>query len=1070
MKESDKKYAKAQTLTPETPSLEQNILIVDDHPENLRLLSQFLSKRGYKVRPTRDGKLALKFARSTRPDLILLDIMMPGMDGYQVCEQLKSCPKTKDIPVIFISSLNEVIDKVKAFGLGAVDYITKPFEIEEVAARVENQLLFSRLSQQILAQNARLQAEIEERQRLETQLRESQQWLSAIIKMNPNVLYVYDLLEQRILYLNRELYTDIGYSLAEIQQMPAAFLPNLIHPEDLPAFSEHMSRIETSKDGENFELEYRIQHKNGEYRWFLSLDTVFVRTAEGKPWKFLGTATEISDRKQAELELKTALAALERQIKQRFLLETITLEIRYSLKQDQVFQTAAAQICRVFNADTCLIHTYTEDPIPRIPCVAKYTKSELQSLLDVEVPVGGNSHVQFVLSQDRVVVSDDVFADPMLENARELCSQIGLKSMIAVRTSYQGKANGMMCLHQYDRRKWTQDEIGLLKTVAAQMGIAIAQANLLEQDKQQRLKLQQSEASLAAAQKIARIGSWEFDVVTNKITWSEEVFRIFGLDSTATEPTSVQFLQMCHPDDRELFQETVTLAISQGISYKKELRILHSSGQIRYVEARGTSVFSEATSEVIKLLGTVMDITDRKQAEAALQISEERFYMAFEASAMGLWDWNIARGEAYLNSRWKTMLGYEIEEIENSFASWEKLVHPEDLPSATAAINAHWEGKNATYEVEFRMLAKSGEWKWILAQGKVMERDAWGNPLRMTGTHIDISDRKQAEVNLQFSEQREREKAEQLAQTLADLKKAQSHLIQAEKMSSIGQMVAGVAHEINNPISFIYGNIVPAAQYARDLVKLTQIYQQNYPEPVPEVAQKLSEVDVDFIGEDFPKIMASMQAGANRIKQIVVSLRNFSRLDEKDLKLTDIHEGLESTLVILQHRLQSHSNGRKIEVIKTYGELPKIECYPAQLNQVFMNLLLNAIDAVEESLVLSQSSLANNISTVTNDAGQTFEQNPQIQITTEINRDNLVAIRIVDSGPGIPPEVQSRMFDPFFTTKPIGSGTGLGLSISYQIVKDTHGGKLECHSEVGRGTEFAIELPISQKVKTKTGL
>ncbi len=919
MNKSDQKYAKTQTLASENDALKQNILIVDDHPENLHLLSQVLSKRGYKVRPTRDGKLALNFALSTPPDLILLDIMMPGMDGYQVCEQLKACAQTKDIPVIFISGLNEVFDKVKAFSLGAVDYISKPFQTEEVVARVENQLLLSRLYKQIIAQNARLEAEREERKRVEAQLRESQHWLSAVIKMNPNVLYVYDVIEQRTLYLNREVYSDIGYSLEEIQQMAAAFIPNLIHPDDLPAFSEHMSRIETAKDGESFEFEYRIQHKNGEYCWFFSRDTVFARTAEGKPWKILGSATEISDRKQAEFELKTALAALERQIKQRFLLETITLEIRYSLKQDQVFKTAAAQICRVFNADSCLIHTYTEHPIPRIPCVAQYMKSESKSLLDVEIPVHGNPHAQFVLSQDRVVVSDDVLAEPLLKDVRDLCCEIGLKSMIAVRTSYQGKANGMMCLHQYDRRHWTPDEIGLLKTVAAQMGIAIAQANLLEQDEQQRLKLQQSEASLAAAQRIAHIGSWEFDVVTNKITWSAEVFRIFGLDSTAPEPTSVQLLQMYHPDDRDLFQQTVSLAISQGTSYKKELRILHPGGQIRYVEGRGTSVFNE-TGEVVKLLGTVMDITDRKQVE----------------------------------------------------------------------------------------------------------------------------------VDLQFSEQREREKAQQLAQTLEDLKNTQSQLIQAEKMSSIGQMVAGVAHEINNPISFIYGNIIPAAQYARDLVKLIQLYQQHYPEPFPELAEELTEVEVDFIAEDFPKIMASMQEGANRIKQIVLSLRNFSRLDETERKVIDIHEGIESTLVILQHRLQSQPKGRKIQVIKNYGELPKVECYPAQLNQVFMNLLLNALDAVEES-----------------SANCTGKVN-LIRIVTEISSENQVCVRIADSGAGICPEVQSRMFDPFFTTKPIGSGTGLGLSISYQIVKDSHGGKLKCHSEVGRGTEFAIELPIWQKVKVKS--
>lgn len=1050
MNTTDKKAPRLETLTLQNTALQENILMVDDHPENLRLLYQLLSKRGYKVRPTRDGQLALKFALSTPPDLILLDIMMPGMDGYQVCEQLKACPQTKDIPVIFISALNEVFDKVKAFSVGAVDYISKPFEIAEVVARVENQMLLSRLSKEIVAQNARLQAEIEERKRIEAELRDSQRWLSAVIQTNPNLLYVYDLIEQRTVYINREIYSDIGYTLEETQQVAGAFLPNFIHPDDLPGFSEHISRIETAKDGESFEFEYRIQHKNGESSWFLSRDTVFARTADDKPWKILGTATEISDRKQSELELKTALTALERQLKQRFLLETITLEIRYSLQQDQIFQTAAAQIGRIFNADCCLIHAYTEHPIPRISTVAEYRKTAAKSLLDVEIPLNGNRHTQFLLSQDQPVVYDDVLAEPLLENVRDLYCQIGLKSMLSIRTSYQGKANGMICLHQYDRpRHWTEDEIELLKTVAAQMGIARAQANLLEQDKRQRLKLQHSEASLAAAQKIAHIGSWEFDVVTNKFTWSEEVFRIFGLDSTAPEPTSAKLLQMCHPDDRDLFQETFTHAISQGVSYKKEFRFLHPSGQILYVEERGEAVFNE-TREVIKLLGTVMDISERKQAEAALLLSEERFYLAFEGSAMGLWDWNIATGEVYFNSRWKTMLGYELDEIENSFAAWEKLVHPEDLEPTKAALNAHLEGKDPTYEKEFRMLTKSGEWKWILTQAKVMERDASGNPLRMTGTHIDISDRKQSEAALLLSEQREREKAQQLEQTLEDLKNTQSQLIQAEKMSSIGQMVAGVAHEINNPVSFIYGNIIPAAQYARDLVKVIELYQQYYPEPVPEIAQQLAGLEVDFIAEDFPKMLGSMEQGANRIKQIVLSLRNFSRLDETERKVIDIHEGIESTLVILQHRLQSQVKRGEIQVIKNYGKLPKVECYPAQLNQVFMNLLSNAIDAVEESSANSACKVN------------------QIGITTEVSREHQVCVRISDSGPGIRPEVQSRMFDPFFTTKPVGRGTGLGLSISYQIVKDTHGGKLECHSEVGRGTEFAIELPISQKLKVKS--
>ena len=1048
----------------------QKILIVDDHPDSLRLLSTVLCMRGYKVWPTLEGELALQSARLNPPDLILLDIMMPHMNGYEVCEQLKACSQTKDIPVIFLSALDEVFDKVKAFKLGGVDYITKPFQADELVVRVENQLRMSRLSQQILVQNALLEAEIEERKQIEAELQESQRWLSAVIKTNPNILYVYDLIEERSLYLNREIYSEIGYSFEEIQQMESAFIPKLIHPDDLLEFSAHRQKVETAKDGESFDIEYRIKHKNGEYRWFFSRETVFARTAEGKVWKILGTATEISDRKQAELELKTALVVLERQVKQRFLLEKITLEIRYNLNQEKVFQRAATQIGLVFNADRCLIHTYKEHPTPRIPCVAEYKKgqSESASLLNLEIPVQGNAHAQLVLSQEKAVVCDDALTEPLLENARNLVEKIGLKSMITIRTSYQGKANGVICLHQYDRpRHWSEDEIRLFEAVAAQLGIAIAQANLLEQEKQQRIQIQKSEASLAAAQKIARVGSWKFDLRTQKITWSEEVFRIFGLDPAQPEPTYPELLEMYHPEDREFFNQTVNLAISEGKPYKEELRIVHPGGQIRYVEVRGEAVVNES-GEVIQILGTVMDITDRKQAEAALKISEERFYLAFEGSAMGLWDWNVKTGEVYFNARWKTMLGYEVEEIENSFASWDKLLHPEDLPRAKSAINAHLEGQTPVYEVEFRMLAKSGEWKWILAQAKVMERDANGTPVRMTGTHIDISDRKEAEATLLLSEQREREKSQQLKQTLSQLKSAQAQLIQSEKMSSIGQMVAGVAHEINNPVSFIYSNITPAARYARDLLNLISIYQQYYPEPVSEVVEQIEEMELDFMAEDFPKILNSMQEGARRIKQIVLSLRNFSRLDEKDLKVVDIHEGIESSLVFLQHRLKALRKGGEIQVIKEYGHLPMIQCYPAQLNQVFMNLLLNAIDACEESSVIGNASLTNRIPSLTNDSGQICNKHPLIRISTEINRHDRVVVRIADNGSGISAEVQNRMFDPFFTTKPVGSGTGLGLSISYQIVKESHGGELRCHSEVGNGTEFAIELPMEQKLKVKS--
>lgn len=306
-----------------------------------------------------------------------------------------------------------------------------------------------------------------------------------------------------------------------------------------------------------------------------------------------------------------------------------------------------------------------------------------------------------------------------------------------------------------------------------------------------------------------------------------------------------------------------------------------------------------------------------------------------------------------------------------------------------------------------------------------------------------------AEQNV-ILEQRVTERTTELTKALHELQQAQVQLIQGEKMSSLGQLVAGVAHEINNPVNFIFGNLVYASEYTQKILELLQDYQTEYPHPTPKITEKIQAIELDFLSEDLPRLLTSMQVGAERIREIVLSLRNFSRMDEAEIKEVNIHEGIDSTLMILQNRLKAKPGRPNIEVIKEYYPLPLVECYPGQLNQVFLNIINNAIDAIDEENIWVNDS---NIS----------EKSGQIRISTQLLNSEWVTIRISDNGSGMTEKVRSQIFHPFFTTKPIGKGTGMGLAISHSIVVEKHGGKLQCLSTLGGGTEFIIQIPKQQQ-------
>lgn len=295
------------------------------------------------------------------------------------------------------------------------------------------------------------------------------------------------------------------------------------------------------------------------------------------------------------------------------------------------------------------------------------------------------------------------------------------------------------------------------------------------------------------------------------------------------------------------------------------------------------------------------------------------------------------------------------------------------------------------------------------------------------------------------------QKVTEVSQAYEDLQQMQVKLIQSEKMSGLGQMAAGIAHEINNPINFISGNLGYAREYAQHLLRILRLYQEDYATPTPRIQAAMDEIELDFVEEDLIKVLSSINLGTQRIQEIVKSMRIFSRVDEADVKAVNIHEGIDSTLTILHHRLKAKPEQPEIEVVKDYGQLPPIECHAGQLNQVFMNILSNAIDALEESN--QHRSFAE------------IKQHPnRIQIYTKVIDENWVAIYISDNGRGVCENIEPKLFDPFFTTKPIGKGTGLGLSISYQIIVEKHGGRLYCQPVSGKGIEFVIEIPIRQQV------
>jgi two-component system NtrC family sensor kinase len=653
---------------------------------------------------------------------------------------------------------------------------------------------------------------------------------------------------------------------------------------------------------------------------------------------------------------------------------------------------------------------------------------------------------------------DDVSSNAAFLRAA-IASKIHLHSALAFPIIRHQQTIGVIALFSQQQRQWNEHLMLLMAAVGSQIGqfierkeaeLALQQLNkeLETRVEERTAALRESEARLRALVDNLPFGFWASDTESRHIMQNAESIKQWGN------------LIGKHPQELDLPPAVLQTWLDNNN------RVL--TGEVLRFENRyekdGKSWLCSTTlapvwdgTEVRGLLGVDIDITEQKLAEEAVRENEERLRLVLESIPV-MMDAFDDKGHIIMwNSECERVTGFSAAEIIHNPRALEML-YPD--PDYRTRMMAEWSRLGNNFRNwEWEIGCKDGSTKTVLWSNlsESFPIPGWAS----WGIGIDISDRKrienerrQAEEALRESEQQLRQKAQELEQTLIELQRTQAQVVQSEKMSSLGQLVAGVAHEINNPVNFIYGNLNHASEYTQDLIHLIQLYQQHYPNPAPDVQAAAASIDLEFLMEDLPKLLSSMRVGADRIQKIVRSLRNFSRMDEAELKTVDIHEGIDSTLMILQNRLKSKGSHPGIEVVKEYGNLPLVECYPGQLNQVFMNILSNAIDALEENFELRTQSFELQTSASTH--------LPTITIRTEKLGSNRIQIAIADNGPGMTENQRQRLFDPFFTTKPVGKGTGLGLSISYQVVTEKHRGELTCISAPGQGAEFLINIPVCQ--------